>query len=69
MNVSRLLWLKDAPAVYTFVNERQLRRLVADKKIRSFRVGRKVYLAPEDLEKLPIEVPSRGESAAGRKQR
>jgi excisionase family DNA binding protein len=53
-----LIWLKNATSEYPFVSERFLRRLVAERRIRSFRVGRKVYLVREDLETLPVEVPA-----------
>ncbi len=54
-----VVWLKDAPLEYPYVTERYLRRLVAERRIRSFRVGRKVYLAREDLETLPVETAAR----------
>ncbi len=41
-----------------YLTERYLRRLVYERRIRWFKVGRKVYLAREDLEALLVEVPT-----------
>jgi hypothetical protein len=56
----KLIWLKYVPLSYPWLSERYLRRLVAERRIRSFRLGhgRKVYLAREDLESLPNEIPA-----------
>ena len=57
MKQGKVVWLKDAPREYGFLTERYLRRLVFERQIRSYRVGRKVYLVREDLEALLVEVP------------
>ena len=59
MKQGKVVWLKDAPGEYGYLTERFLRRLVYEHRIRSFRVGRKVYLVREDLEALLVEVPAR----------
>ena len=68
MSPIRLIWLPDAPAEYSYLSLRKLRQLVLDRDIRSWRVGRKVYLAREDLESVPVEVPARS-SSVPRKRR
>jgi excisionase family DNA binding protein len=54
---NRVIWIKEVPSEYP-VSERFLRRLVAERRIRSYRVGRKVYLAREDLDELLVDVPA-----------
>lgn len=59
MKQGKVVWLKDAPREYGYLTERFLRQLVYERQIRSYRVGRKVYLVREDLEALLVEVPER----------
>lgn len=59
MKQSKVIWLMDVPMEYGYLTERYLRRLVYERRIRWFKVGRKVYLAREDLEALLVEVPAR----------
>jgi len=54
----KVVWLKDAPTEFPYLTERYLRRLVQERRIRSYRVGRKVYLVRDDLEALLVEVPA-----------
>jgi hypothetical protein len=55
----KVIRLKDAPKAYGWVSERYLRRLVAEERIRAFHVGRRVYLAHEDILALLVETPAR----------
>lgn len=50
--------LKEAPLEFPYLTERYLRRLVYERRLRTYRCGRNVYLAREDLEKLLIETPA-----------
>jgi len=58
MKQRKVIWLKDVPREYEHLTERFLRRLVYERRIRSYRVGRKVYLVRDDLEALLVEVPA-----------
>lgn len=41
---------------YDHINERHLRRLIHERRIRFFRVGRRIWLARSDVEALLVEV-------------
>jgi len=55
--MQKLIWLPSVPEHYPYT-VRHLRRLVGERRIRSFKVGAKVFLAKEDLDALPQERPA-----------
>jgi len=47
--------LNDVPQTYPWLTVRYLRQLVAEDKVRSYRLGRLVHFDPVDLSALMVE--------------
>jgi len=56
---NKLIWLKAVSKERPWLEERFLRRLVAERRIKFSKIGRRVYFKEEDLDASPFEMPAR----------